>query len=795
VTRESRRRGLLVIALALVVTAIFFQRALLSGEAFLGRDMLLVYYPLRAYWAERVLAGSFPGWYPFDGLGQPFVGMTISGAFHPSNLLFALLPLRTALNLNVLLCFPAACGGVYALARRFGAGVPPAFLGGLLFAFSGYLVSSTNNLLYLMAAATVPWALWGADCFLARPSWGRAALAGVFSALVLLAGDVQAFALTLGLLAALAFCRRARWVSGGALVLSALAASMVQLVPTWQVLGQARQGQQTLAQATLWSTHPLRLLDVLVGPIFARDPDDAVGRAIARRLLDAGQGTLWVDSLYVGLPAVVLAGVGAWVYRRSRVGRTLALCTALLVLLALGKHAFVDALAYRLVPFFHAFRYPEKWMAYVSLGLALGAAAGLQAVLAGHRVRRWTGMLLGGGGLFLLALAAEEESGKLLGRWMANQLGGATVAPLLADQLSSGLVRGAAITGGLSVLAAAGLLFARRQVLVAWLLPGCCFLALLLLNEPRYQLALPEVVETASPFLASMRGTPWRVLQLRGPHVEPAGLELGAVDRHALGAVLSLEPVTPALFGVDGANTYLPAGSTRVFDLSDDERAWVLRRAGLFSTRYLSVAQGNAADVAASGKRALETLPSFGYVLLEDPAALPRAYLARPLCVSGPAESLAAVKAHSFVPGVEVVVECTVPLTAAGTPSGEVLSLISTPERVALKVRASAPGVVVLNDAFYSGWRASVDGADAPILAANHAVRAVAIAAGVHEVVFSYRTPGLWLGLGLTLLFLLVAATLALAKRAGVSARAIRHPEASGSVSNLQAGDGLLQRR
>src|SRR5450631_3272832 len=189
-----------VAAAIILATAIFFHRALLSGDVFFARDMLLVYAPLRAYWAQRVLSGSFPDWYPYDGLGQPFTGMVISAVFHPANVLYLLLPLKAALNLNVLLCFPTAFCGVYALARQFGGGVAPAVLGGVIFAFSGALISSTNNLSYLMAAATVPWALWGSARFLERPCWGRASLAGGLTALILLAGDVQAFALTLGLL-------------------------------------------------------------------------------------------------------------------------------------------------------------------------------------------------------------------------------------------------------------------------------------------------------------------------------------------------------------------------------------------------------------------------------------------------------------------------------------------------------------------------------------------------------------------------------------------------------------------
>ncbi len=72
------------------------------------------------------------------------------------------------------------------------------------------------------------------------------------------------------------------------------------------------------------------------------------------------------------------------------------------------------------------------------------------------------------------------------------------------------------------------------------------------------------------------------------------------------------------------------------------------------------------------------------------------------------------------------------------------------PERVEVSVDASAPAVLVLNDAWYPGWRATVDGHPAPILPANALVRAVPVPAGVHDVVFRFRTRGLVLGASLT---------------------------------------------
>jgi hypothetical protein len=85
------------------------------------------------------------------------------------------------------------------------------------------------------------------------------------------------------------------------------------------------------------------------------------------------------------------------------------------------------------------------------------------------------------------------------------------------------------------------------------------------------------------------------------------------------------------------------------------------------------------------------------------------------------------------------------------------------PDQVIIEVTMSQPGYLVLTDTYYPGWQATVDGAPAEILVANHAFRAVQLPAGAHVVAFRYAPLsfrwGAWLTLGgLLLLIGLVAA-------------------------------------
>jgi hypothetical protein len=61
-----------------------------------------------------------------------------------------------------------------------------------------------------------------------------------------------------------------------------------------------------------------------------------------------------------------------------------------------------------------------------------------------------------------------------------------------------------------------------------------------------------------------------------------------------------------------------------------------------------------------------------------------------------------------------------------------------TPTRIEISVRAAAPGVLVLPEAYFPGWRATVDGKPAILYRANVMFRAVRVPAGHSTVVIEY---------------------------------------------------------
>lgn len=91
-----------------------------------------------------------------------------------------------------------------------------------------------------------------------------------------------------------------------------------------------------------------------------------------------------------------------------------------------------------------------------------------------------------------------------------------------------------------------------------------------------------------------------------------------------------------------------------------------------------------------------------------------------------------------------IAVEGGQPLDGSGV--ADVTLLADEAGRVAARVRLDASGYLVLSDACYPGWRATVDGEPAPILRANGFVRAVLLSPGEHTVEFTFAPASLVAG-------------------------------------------------
>jgi hypothetical protein len=157
--------------------------------------------------------------------------------------------------------------------------------------------------------------------------------------------------------------------------------------------------------------------------------------------------------------------------------------------------------------------------------------------------------------------------------------------------------------------------------------------------------------------------------------------------------------------------------------------------------------------------------------IYENLDVLPRAFLVHEASVAGDdEEALALMQEATFDPASEVVLAAEPgagrqPAPASFAGSATIISY--QPERIEIEVEASSPGYLILTDAWYPGWEATVGGEPVPVHRADILFRAVAVDAGRHRIVFTFRPTSPRIGAGVSLaglVGLIFAAGLVLSK-------------------------------
>ncbi|HZC67519.1 MAG TPA: hypothetical protein VE201_02760, partial [Nitrospirales bacterium] len=374
----------LAVTVLMGITLAFYHRLWLPGLALVKRDALRFFLPIKQYLVERLSAGELPQWFPYDALGRPFIGATHTGVFHPFTALYFLFPVPDAYRASILISCLLAALGAFVLGRMLRLSPAGALLAGIAFVLSGYVVSLTENIQYLYSICMLPLFCVSLEkTFSSDGAWVVAP--AVVWTTVFLNGDVQT-GYYYGFIALAWMAARAPGLYLDAGLRLALTVALtillsgIQLGPSWTVfMGSERTRPDLfLEQALWWSTHPLRLVTVLAGPV-----GEQVSPAfMATTFFKSAFPGFLADSLYLGVPVTGLALLGAWGRRDLRV---LVLLGSLALLLALGPYGGLYEIFYKVVPLWSAFRYPEKLMGVVSFAVAMLAGAGLDVLHARQR--------------------------------------------------------------------------------------------------------------------------------------------------------------------------------------------------------------------------------------------------------------------------------------------------------------------------------------------------------------------------------------------------------------------------
>lgn len=194
------------------------------------------------------------------------------------------------------------------------------------------------------------------------------------------------------------------------------------------------------------------------------------------------------------------------------------------------------------------------------------------------------------------------------------------------------------------------------------------------------------------------------------------------------------------------------------------------RLAALLGVGVVTAPSGlEAARLARAGFRRRATLPPGDVVLYQRP--VPRVRLVHRI-VAEPDDDAVVARlrdpGHDFASTVVLGPSDarTLGPVPAPAPGDEVRIVEDAPERLVLEARTRGAALVVVTDAWYPGWTATVDGAPVRILRADHAFRAIALPAGSHRVEMRYAPASVRIGLLVSLLATALAAILLVPGRA-----------------------------
>ena len=759
----------LAMAALIGITLAFYHRLWWPDLVLIKRDAFRAFPQIKHYAAERFSTGELPQWFPYEGLGHPLIGAAHAGVFHPFTGLYALLSPFEAFRAAALLSCLIAALGAFALGRALGLSRTGALLAGIAFTFSGYVVSLTENPVYQFSSCALPLFCAGIEKALRDGYAWTAAPAFVWAA-VILNGDMQSgyYYLFVALLWTMTRSPLPWRASLLRLALTGCLAALlagIQLGPTWTVFMSSDRAhpERFIDAALAWSTHPLRLVTVLASPV-GEQVDPAV---MARVFFENPIGGLFAESLYLGVPVVGLAMLGAW-HRRDL--RGLALLGGVATLLALGRFGGLYEIFYHAVPLWSAFRHPEKLMMVASFTVALLAGAGLDALRGGQaRTAPW---------LVAALLCVTVWLGAHFGpaaEWMMETFSAPeAVAQAVAVSGSHAFLFSACTAVGVGLI-----IFVSRKHYVHEALVLFLLVTLITLDLARANIGVcrtgPAEAATFTPFLAqalqAREGPPalgrFRLVSLLEKTVvwpKPLVDRLGYYGAGSVERRQALDLEHNAEFHIEAVHPYLPGFNARLVEALrytiGVEAAARLNVAYYIGRRYHMQNPLFAQTLVAE-------LPPYDLALFRNPVPTrPRVYLSRrPERVVDPLDPTALFSRSDYLLGNVDVIESPAAPLPEPTAGGSAAITQYAPERVQVQTDTPQPAVLILLDAFAQGWTATLDGgAELPILRANTLVRAVVVPAGRHILTFSYQTPllkaGAWASLtgGLLCLGLIVHA-------------------------------------
>lgn len=717
-----------------MVAAVWFLRSLWWSDGLpYFRDFYFYRYPMIHFWSRSWWAGSLPLWNPYLEGGVPFLADPTVGHFYLPQFVFVFFDFSLAVKLFLTFHIAVALGGTYFCARQYGISREGALIAALSVGLSGYLWGMANAF-KIRGLVWIPLVLGFCQRYRKRGDVLDLAGASLCLAMVILAGHFYGAYFTGLFLFVDGLWRKGKtWRKGvaGWVAVMALAGlvSAVQWVPTVSIVDESvRAKSMDKAHVERWWLHPSRLAEFALA--------DFTGRDFVRREYfphpSSGEETFWAPSIYFGFLTVLL-GLIAVVSRKKRPPPTLIFLLVISCLFALGGHTPVFEGARQVLPLFDRFRYPEKFVFWITLA----------------------GALLAGWGYDRLKTTTGELSGK---QWSLIA-GGTYVAGALVfygfdrflDDPHWIYVRG----GVMIVVAGALVGWGRKYLWWGPVLVGLLAADLDSVNRDQIPLVSPDVYQVKTTTLDDLPrhdSDPYRVL--RYPREAPLGL--AEFDRRSIETILknggmTFVPNQNQVRKVPAIHGFCTVSLRRYINL----RSLYYRRGldpfvHLLGGRYILTSRhrrgwiDNLVEQGCSIYQVSSIDPSL--VWMKNPRAFPRVKLYSRLARVGrekdgwQALSQVDLRKTAVVenPGRELEGK-----TYDLHSSDEVEVIHRENNYIEIETNTRGRTFLVYFGAHFPGWTATVDGTPAKVYYSQYLFRGVEVPPGSHTVRFSFR-PHRW---------------------------------------------------
>jgi hypothetical protein len=729
-------------------------------------DVAQAHHPWNAFAREAIRDGVLPAWNPHVLAGVPFFSNPQTVLFSPFSLPLWILPLNYAVGVSAALKLWAAGFGTYLLVRELRIGFLPALLAAVAYMLCSFHVVWLTHESLPGVSAMLPWMLWLVERVLRRGSSGAALGLALATGIAMAGGHPGTQLHVLAATALYAVVRvasvpdldrvaRAKrlGLAGGGVVMGMLLVAVMflpELLSSRGTLGTTARAEGGQSGSDM----PLDVIRTVLFPDWWSRPSGLESAAgpppegfEASVIANYNERTFFAGVVPLLLACVGLASPGGW--RRKAPFVVLGAVALGIVLRAPGLHWLVTHL-----PAFDVVQNQRAHFVF-ELAVAVVAAFGLQALLDGPREssRRRLAVPLLAVLLGVAAIASIGPSGSDVGDVLEHFATGADVATDAALQLTT-------VTWFLLFAVAIGV-----ALLAAWRWPR----QVMAIGAVLVLLAAVDMLRFADgyqPMAPASKVIPPRTaaiefLQRESGDSRFLGLDTALINAwgatmYRLRDVRGYDPPYPTLRYYDLWRTANPAQINWQTLTIEGIGPAGLRVASVLGVRYV-LAPAGAEGV--GGTDADEPIRRVyagdDATIFENRLAAPRVLVPQDVTV---ADSAAAARAEivsdGFDPRRTAVVERDEVGASAGGLAGAGTVAVSREENaeVQLDVALDRRGLVVLNDSMVDGWSVEIDGEPAQALHVNTVMRGVVVDAGRHEVVWSYRVPGLRLGLAISLL-------------------------------------------